>query len=159
MLRFKVLVSTLPLIAAAVLARIELAPSPQPCIAVGADSVSLGSAPFHAELHVDFTDDPALATVRVALADSPDTADFVVVDDAAVNEDQGCGMTAATQVVAIAADPLPGTPRIYLARDSAKDRPADYRIYVRSSRFTAREAAALIVAARNHDSPPANPVL
>ncbi|WP_315778166.1 MULTISPECIES: hypothetical protein [unclassified Bradyrhizobium] len=62
MLRFKVLVSAVPLIAAAVIAQLELAPSPQPCIAVGADSVSLGSAPFHADLHVDFTDDPARAT-------------------------------------------------------------------------------------------------
>ncbi|MGJ5133757.1 hypothetical protein [Bradyrhizobium oligotrophicum] len=143
MLRFKVLVSAVPLIAAAVIARLELAPSPQPCIAVGADSVSLGSAPFTADLHVDVTDDPALATIRVALADSPETADFVVVDDVLAKEDRGCGMTAATAVVAIAADPHPGALRIHLAKDSAAD----------------AHAAALIVSARSHDSPPADPVL
>ncbi|MGJ5139294.1 hypothetical protein ACQR1V_15000 [Bradyrhizobium oligotrophicum] len=158
MLRFKVIVSAVPLIAAVVFAKFELAPSPQPCIAVGADSVALGSAPFHADLHVDFTDDPALATVRVALADRPDTADVVVVDDAPATEDRGCGMTAGTQLVAIAADPRPGTSLIYLARDDADGR-ADYRIYVRSSHMTAGDAAALIVAARNHSSSPANPVL
>ncbi|MGJ5065448.1 hypothetical protein [Bradyrhizobium oligotrophicum] len=158
MLRFKVIVSAVPLIAAVVIAKVELAPSPQPCIAVGADSASLGSAPFHADLHVDFTDDPALATVRVALAESPETADVVVVDDAPVKEDQGCGITAAAQVVAIAADRLAGSQRIYLARDDADGR-ADYRIYVRSSHMTAGDAAALIVAARNHSSSPANPVL
>ncbi len=158
MLRFKVLVSAVPLIAAAVIARLELAPSPQPCIAVGADSVSLGSAPFTADLHVDFTDDPALATVRVALADSPETADLVVVDDVLAKEDRGCGMTAATAVVAIAADPHPGAPQIHLAKDSAADAHADDRIHVRSSQTTARDAAALIVSARGHDSPPADPV-
>ncbi|CCE03029.1 hypothetical protein [Bradyrhizobium sp. STM 3809] len=158
MLRFKVIVSAVPLIAAAVLARTELAPSPQPCIAVGADSVTLGAAPFHADLHVDFTDDPAQATVRVALAESPETADLVVVDDTPATDDQGCGLTAATKVVAIAAEPHLDAPLIYLIRDDAADGPADYRIYVRSSHVTAREAAALIVAARRHD-PPANPVL
>nr|WP_041755964.1 hypothetical protein [Bradyrhizobium sp. ORS 278] len=159
MLRFKVLVSAVPLIAAAVFARIELAPSPQPCIAVGADGVALGEAPYHADLHVDFTEDPALATVRVALTDSPDAADLVLVDDAPGNEDRGCGMTSATQVVATAADPHPDAPLIYLIRDDAADGPADYRIYVRSSRVTAEQAAALLVAARNHPTSPANPVL
>ncbi|MGJ4890258.1 hypothetical protein ACQR1Y_18800 [Bradyrhizobium sp. HKCCYLRH3099] len=159
MLRFKVIVSAVPLIAAAVFAKIELAPSAQPCIAIGADSVLLGSGPFHADLHVDFTDDPARATVRVALADSPETADFVVVDDAPGREDQGCSMSAATQVVAIAADPHPDATLIYLARDDAADGRADYRIYVRSSRTSAREAAALIVAARSHSPSPVNPVL
>ncbi|BAM86250.1 signal peptide [Bradyrhizobium oligotrophicum S58] len=149
MLRFKVLVSAVPLIAAAVIAKIELAPSPQPCIAVGADTLALGSAPFHADLHVDFTDDPALATVRVALADDPGTADFVVVDDAPVTEARDCGMTAATDAVGLTADPLASAPLIYLARDKAGDGTADYRIYVRSSRLTAR----------NHAASPANPLL
>jgi hypothetical protein len=150
MLRFKVLVAAVPLMAAAVFAKIELAPSPHPCVAVGADSVELGSAPVHADLHVDFTDDPARATVRVALADDPETADFVVVDDASANEDQRCGITAATQVVALSADPDRHGPLVYLTHDGEKTTsgPADYRIYVRSSRITTREAAALIVGAR-----------
>src|SRR3954464_5564351 len=107
MLRFKVLVSAVPLIAAAVVAKLELAPSPQSCIALGADSVALGSAPFHADLHVDFTDDPALATVRVGLADDPGAADFVIVDDAPVTEARDCGMAAAAGIVELTADPLP----------------------------------------------------
>jgi hypothetical protein len=142
MLRFKLLVSIVPLIAAAAIAKVELSPVSRPCIAVGANSVELGSAPWHADLHVDFTDDPTLATVRVALADSPEAADFVVVDDSADSDDNGCNM-AATQIVAIAADPTKTSPLIYLAQDG----PADYRIFVRSSRFSAREAAALIVGA------------
>jgi len=148
MLRIKVLVSTLPLIAAAVTAKVELAPSLQPCIAVGADSFAPGSAPF-ADLHVAFTDDPALASVRVAIADSPEAADFVVVDDSPSHEDRGCGVSAATKSVAMDAGPTHDVPRIYLAMEGAAGEPADYRIYVRSSRFTPRQAAALLVAARN----------
>lgn len=159
MLRFKVLVSAVPLIAAAVVAKLELAPSPQSCIAVGADAVTLGSAPFHADLRVDFTDDPALATIRVALADDPEDADVVIVDDAPVTEAKDCGMSAAADVVGLAADRLPGAPLVYLARNNADHGPADYRIYVRSSRVTAEQAAALLIAARDHAAPPANPLL
>jgi len=142
MLRFKVLVSIVPLIAAAAIAKIELSPVSRPCIAVGANSFELGSAPWHADLHVDFTDDPALATVRVALTDSPEDADFVVVDDSADSDSDGCNIPA-TQIVAIAADAAKTSPLIYLAQDG----PADYRIFVRSRHFSAREAAALIVGA------------
>lgn len=147
MLRFKILVSIVPLIAVAIFARFELSSAPRPCIAVGAGTVELGSDPWHADLHVDFTDDPKLATVRVALADSPETADFVVVDDnadAGTADDNACGVTAAThQFVAIASDPARHAPLIYLAESG----PADYRIFVRSSRLSVREAAALIVGA------------
>lgn len=144
MLRFKILVSAVPLLAAAILARIEFFPSRQPCIAVGQDTLQIATAPWHADLRVSFTDDPALATVRVALADSADTADFAVVDDIAGPDDSACEATQATQFVAMTAVPSTAAPVIYLASTG----PADFRIFVRSSRFTPREAAALIVGAR-----------
>ena len=144
MLRFKVLFSVVPLMAVAVMARLELAPGPQPCIAVGSDAMRIATSPWHADLRVSFTDDPSLASIRVALADSPDTADFTVVDDTSEAEDSACAITQATRFVLIA-DSLPdGGPVIYLSQDG----PADYRIYVRSKRMTEREAAALIVGAR-----------
>lgn len=144
MLRFKVLAVITLAMTAAVVGKIELSSAARPCIVVGADAVEIGSTPFHADLHVDFTDDPALATVRVALTDSPETADLVIVDDGTVADDKGCGATAATEFVALAADPAQSPPlRIYLTADG----PADYRIFVRSTRVTARQAAALIVGA------------
>jgi hypothetical protein len=82
MLRLKILVSAVPLMAAAILARVELVPSQRPCIAIGTDTLQITSAPWHADLHVSFTDDPALATVRVAFTDRAETADFAVIDDA-----------------------------------------------------------------------------
>jgi hypothetical protein len=143
MLRFKVLVSVVPLVVAAILARVELMPGPSRCIAVGDQSMQITSMPWHADLHVAFTDDPANATVRVQVADSAEGADFAVVDDVDSTEDNACEVNAATQFIAISTSPFGTAPVIYLSPNG----PADYRIFVRSKTFTARDAAALIVGA------------
>ena len=149
MLRFKVLVSVVPLIAAAIFARIESSPAPQPCVAVGSDNLQIADLPFHADLHVAFTDDPSLATVRVGISDDAVSADFAVIDEDAATEDGSCEATPATQFIAISARPTSRAPVIYLSRGGG---PADYRIFVRSKHLTNREAAALIVGA--HSEPP-----
>jgi hypothetical protein len=150
MLRFKILASAVPLLIVAAFARGEFLPGPRPCIAVGEASVQITSAPWHADLHVAFTDDPAAATVRVQISESAEAADFAVVDDVDGPEDNqrgqsdnACEATVATQLVAISATPSGSEPVIYLTPDG----PADYRIFVQSKRFTAHEAAALIVGA------------
>jgi hypothetical protein len=144
MLRFKILVSAVPLMVAAVLARIELVPGAQPCIPVGDDTLQIVAAPGPADLHVSFTNDPAAATVRVQITDSADNADFALVDDSdEPPEDDACKVTPATQLVAIAVKPSRAAPVIYLSHDG----PADYRIFIKSRTFTEREAAALIVGA------------
>src|ERR1700753_1815694 len=100
MLRFKVLIAAVPMIAvAAIVVRLEASPAARPCIAVGAGTAESGSEPWHADLHVDFTDDPKLATVRVGLAESAAAADLVLVDDDAGTDDKACSVTAATQSV------------------------------------------------------------
>jgi hypothetical protein len=143
MLRFKILVSVVPLLAAAILVRVEFFPGPHPCVAVGENSLQIAAAPWHADLRVSFTDDPAAATVRVVLTDDAETADFAVVDDIDGLEDSACELTPATRFVAVTAEPSRRAPVIYLSQGG----PADYRIFVRSKRFSAREAAALIVGA------------
>jgi hypothetical protein len=143
MLRFKILASAVPLIVAAVFARDGLSPGPRPCIAIGDAAVQITSVPWQAQLHVSFTDDPARATVRVQIADDAAAADFAVVDDDDGAEATSCEANAATRLVAISATVAGGAPVIYLTSDG----PADYRIFVRSKTFTAREAAALIVGA------------
>src|SRR6266853_767716 len=111
MLRLKILISAAPLIAAAILARVEFSPGIRPCLAIGSNTVQIASVPWHADLHVSFTDDPSLATVLVAISPyAPGSA-----------------------------------PVIYLSHD---DGVSDYRIFVRSKRFTERDAAALVVGAR-----------
>jgi hypothetical protein len=148
MLRFKILASVVPLLFAAVFARGGWLPGAHPCIAVGDASVEIASVPWHADLHVSFTDDPAAATVRVQISESSEAADFAVVDDVdssetGAPETGACEASPATLSVAISASPSGAAPVIYLSKDG----PADYRIFVRSKTFTARDAAALIVGA------------
>ena len=143
MLRFKILASAVPLLIVAVFARGGLMPGPHPCIAIADTSAQIATVPWHADLHVSFTDDPALATVRVQLTDSAEAADFTVVDDVDSAETGSCEANPATQLVAISAGPSGNAPVIYLSPDG----PADYRIFVRSKTFSARDAAALIVGA------------
>lgn len=149
MLRFKILASAVPLIVAAVFARGGLLPGPHPCIAISNNSVQISDLPWHADLHVAFTDNPAAATVRVQISDSAEAADFVVVDDADSAERAACEANAATRFVAVSVNPASGAPVIYLSPDG----PADYRIFVRSKTFTVRDAAALIVGASGGHRP------
>jgi len=143
MLRFKILASAVPLIVAAVFARGELLPGPRPCITIGEASVQIAELSWQAQLHVSFTNDPGAATVRVRIADSADAADFAVVDDVDSPEAGACEANAATRFVAISAARPVSAPVIFLSHSG----PADYRIFVRSKRFTVRDAAALIVGA------------
>jgi hypothetical protein len=143
MLRFKILASAVPLLIAAVFARGGLVPGAHPCIAIADTSVQIADLPWQAQLHVGFTDDPAAATVRIQISDSADAADFAVVDDVDTAETGACEADAATRLVAISASPSVSEPVIYLSNDG----PADYRIFVQSKKFTARDAAALIVGA------------
>jgi hypothetical protein len=143
MLRFKILASAVPLILAGVFARGELLPEPRPCIETGGTSVKIATAPWHADLHVAFTEDPAAATVRVQIVDSAETADFAVVDDVDGADANACEANPAMRLVALAAHPSASQPIIYLSADGG----ADYRVFVRSKRFSARDAAALIVGA------------
>ncbi|WP_291868892.1 hypothetical protein [Bradyrhizobium sp.] len=143
MLRLKILASAVPLLAAAVFARGDILPGARPCIAIGEGSVQIAAMPWQAQSHVSFTRDPALATVRVQLTDNAAAADFAVLDDVDGTEASGCEVTAATRFVAISAIASASGPVIHLSPHG----PADYRIFVSSKRFSARDAAALIVGA------------
>ncbi|WP_322514952.1 hypothetical protein SR870_18290 [Rhodopseudomonas palustris] len=151
MLRVRVLASTLPLVALGLFVRGELIAGPQPCIAVGDRAVQIAPALERADIHVAFTDDPARATVRVQIVDSPDAADFTVTDGAITDEPGGCALAPETRLVAIAANPAATDPLIYLSHDDSGG--TDYRIFVRAGRFTARDAAALLVGASDRHAP------
>ena len=142
-MRLRILASAVPLLIAAVFARGDLLPGTRPCIAIGEGSVQIASLPWQTQSRVSFTRDPALATVRVQLTDNAAAADFAVLDDVDGAEANGCEVNAATRFVAISPAPSATEPVIYLSPDG----PADYRIFVSSKRFSARDAAALIVGA------------
>src|SRR6202012_2562416 len=143
MLRLKVLASVVPLAIAAFFAGGKLTSGSHPCIAVANTSVEIADLPWHADLHVAFTDDPAEATVRVQVTESAEAASFALADDSTAAEAGACEANPATQAVAISDTAASGAPIIYLSHDG----PADYRIFVRSRTFSQREAAALVVGA------------
>jgi hypothetical protein len=143
MLRFNILASVVPLAVAAVFARGEFAGSPRPCIEVSGTSVQIAALSWQAERHVSFTSDPGRATVRVQISESAEAADFTVIDDIDTAETGACQSKAPPQLVAISDSPSESDPVIYLSQDG----PADYRIFVHSKSFSARDAAALIVGA------------
>jgi len=143
MLRFKILASAVPLIVAAVFARGEFSTSSRPCIAIGGASVQIASLPWQASFRSASPATRQTATVRVQLSESAGAADFAVVDDVDSAEDGACAANAATRFVAIFRKSAVVRPVIYLSPDG----PADYRIFVHSKRFTARDAAALVVGA------------
>ncbi|SEH80039.1 hypothetical protein [Tardiphaga sp. OK245] len=145
MLRFKILASTIPLALAAFLARGDLVSGTHPCISTGETTVQIAVMPWQARSHVSFTNDPLQATVRVQIVDSAETADFVVLDDADAAEPDACPVTAATRFIGIAETSATSEPIIYLSEQGD----ADYRIFVKSRSFTARDAAALIVGAHS----------
>ncbi|MEZ0221777.1 hypothetical protein AB7714_19765 [Tardiphaga sp. 1201_B9_N1_1] len=145
MLRFKILASTIPLALAAFLARGDLVSGTHPCISTGETTIQIAAMPWQAQSHVSFTNDPQQATVRVQIVDSADTADFVVLDDVDAAEPDACPLTAATRFIRIADTSASSEPAIYLSEEGD----ADYRIFVKSRSFTARDAAALIVSARS----------
>lgn len=143
MLRLGVLGSTIPLVVLGFFARGEISASPQLCIAAADRKLQITSAPWQAQIHVGFTEDPARATVRVQIVEGAEAADFVVTDDVAGTENNPCATDRATVFVAISSSLKTSATAIYLTRGDD----ADYRVYVNSRKFTAREAAALVVAA------------
>jgi len=141
MLRFGILASAVPLVLAGLFAQSELLPGPKPCIEAGGSSLQIAEAPWHADLHVAFTEVPQTATVRVQIVESAESADFAMVDGPDSLEPNAC--RGAPRFVAISTYPPASAPIIYLSTEGG----ADYRIFVRSKTFSLREAAALVVGA------------
>ena len=147
MLQFRILASAAPLVIAGLLAGGQLASNTRPCISLASEQIRIASTPWQHQQHVSFTDDPKLATVRVQIVDHPELADFAVIDDVETADATGCDAATDTRYIGIAPHESSSEPIIYLS-----DEPhADYRIFVRSKSFSAREAAALLVgASRGH---------
>lgn len=142
MSRFKIFASVVPLILAGVFARESLAPQSHPCIRIGNISVQMAAAPWQPQSRVSFTDNPAQATVRVQIVETPDNADFTIADDINGAEPDACAARAVTRYIGIAKAASALQPVIYLSRE-----PGDFRIFVQSKTFSPQAAAALVVGA------------
>ena len=103
MLRFKILVSVVPLWSPPLFARVELIAGAAALHRRSAtQSVQIASDALACRPSCQLSPTiPRCATVRVQIADSAEAADFAVVDDVDSAEDSACEVNAATQFVAI----------------------------------------------------------
>jgi len=117
--------------------------APPACLTIGGTTYRLGGGGADVAVRID----PSAAApgLRINLAETPEEADFVLVDDGAA---PNCRTAANVKDVSIAA----GTPADLTVRLADGTAPADYRIYVRSRWITPETAAALFAAA--HRPPP-----
>jgi hypothetical protein len=78
--------------------------------------------------------------MRIAIVDTPDIADFVLVDDFAGIESSACAEPTAKTILVGTSERAPDI-TVSLERDMANP---DYRLYVYSARFSNDQAAALL---------------
>jgi len=109
------------------------------CLAVGNTTYRLARGA--ADVTVRIEPSAVAPNVRIQLAETPDEADFILVDDGAP---PACGAAANVKNVSIA----PGITAVDLVVGFASgSAPADYRIYVRSRWIALETVAALFAAA------------
>jgi hypothetical protein len=114
---------------------------PEACLPVGNVMYRLAASGAPAEYTVRIDPAASAPDVRVHLAESPDEADFVLVDDGETAH--GCHGAAIRSVRIDAAASAPDLV-VGLSADPAS---ADTRIYVRSHAFAPESAAALLATA------------
>ena len=113
--------------------------SPQiPCFSNGTAAYRVSSSAFAPDYRVRIDNQVQGADLRVYLVDRPEAADFVLVDDGLSGADTVCGPLVKT--ISLAAGARPADMTVALAQDAES---ADYKLFVRSSRFSQSDAAAL----------------
>jgi hypothetical protein len=120
----------------------SLAPAPQACLSIGDAAYRVTPSMLGADLTVRLDPAATAPDIRIALADSADAADFVLVDDG--NAPPACHNGARAKRVRI--DAAAATPDLVVGLAGAAGA-ADYRIYVRSRWLSPEAAAALFAAA------------
>jgi hypothetical protein len=115
--------------------------TPKPCFVAGTHAYRIADdGQASVTVRVDKT--AQHPDLRMQLVDNPATADFVLVDDS--GDAAGCRGIGAIKSIRLDAGAAKGTsaekPDLTVALSQA---PAPYKIYVRSSRYTPQDAAAL----------------
>jgi hypothetical protein len=114
--------------------------APAACLPVGNALYRLAAPGTPADYTVRIEPGASAPDVRVHLAESPDEADYVLVDDG--DTPHGCD----GPIRNVRIDAGAGTPDLVVGL-SADPAGADYRIYVRSHAFAPESAAALLATA------------
>jgi hypothetical protein len=120
-----------------------LSPAGKLCFASGGATYRIAPYASSPDYRVRIDRDAPAADLRMRLADRPEAADFVLVDDFGASERDACGSSARIRTVKI--DPATPVPDVTVSL-TAEGGPADYSLYVHSVRFSHQDAAALLAA-------------
>jgi hypothetical protein len=131
----------LGIVAAPAAAQTYFAGSQGPCFTAGTSTFQMSSTAFSPDYRVKIDSQVARPDLRMQLVDTPETADFVLVDDFTGAEANAC--KGSTPVKTIKVDSAEPSPDLTISLSNQAPRADDYKIYVHSARFSHRDAAAL----------------
>jgi hypothetical protein len=130
---------------AAAYSMMAVPPKPQPvsnCFASGTSTYQIVTNAAAPDYRIRIDSAVAHPDLRMQLVDRPEHADFVLVDDFS-GEPSTCRSSTPVRIVTL--DGASGKPDVTVQL-SADSKSADYRLYVRSARFSQQDAAALLAA-------------
>lgn len=114
-------------------------PPKHPCFASGAASYQISAAAPTPDFRVKIDNRAAHPDLRLELVDEPASADFVLVDDPDAADGEACN---ASPLKTIRIDEAEQRPDLTISVAANVEAP-DFKLYVRSLRFSHEDAAAL----------------
>ncbi len=118
-------------------------PKQPPCFASGASTYQIVANAAAPDYRIRIDSEAKKPDLRMQLVDRPERADFVLVDDFSGGEPATCRSSTPVRTVALDSTASKPDVTVHLSADA---KGADYRIYVRSARFSQQDAAALLAA-------------
>jgi hypothetical protein len=110
-----------------------------PCFTSGTSTFQMSSSASAPDYKIKIDSQTARPDVRMQFVDSPETADFILVDDF---NGEGNACAAATSIKTIKVDSNERSPDLTISLSGETPGP-DYRLYVHSAHFSQQDAAAL----------------
>jgi hypothetical protein len=119
-----------------------LLPTTNPCFTSGTATYRISAAAQAPDYRVRIDNAAAHPDLRVGLVDQPEIADFVLVDDLDAVQGNACAAPTPPKTIRVdAGETLPDL-TVSLSQIGAADA-SDFKLYVRSARFSQEDAAAL----------------
>jgi hypothetical protein len=133
------LVAAVPAAAHALL----LLPATSPCFTSGTATYQISAAAPAPDYRVRIDNAAAQPDLRVGLVDQPEIADFVLVDDLDAVQGNACAATTPPKTIRVDAGEMLPDLTVSLSQIGAAGDASDFKLYVRSARFSQEDAAAL----------------
>jgi hypothetical protein len=119
-----------------------LLPTTNPCFTSGTATYRISAAAQAPDYRVRIDNAAAHPDLRVGLVDQPEIADFVLVDDLDVVQGNACAAPMPPKTIRVDAGEMLPDLTVSLSQIGAADA-SDFKLYVRSARFSQEDAAAL----------------